>query len=138
MQVFARSGKLKELIARAESQLETSPTSMQLLQTLVDYYQADNQRDKVKATYEKIAKLRPDDAKLRFQVGIAALAGGRRGRLARPFPGRPQEGTEPLRQPVFLQSSGPSSRPARPTNWSSSTSRWTSRRSRSTPTSSAT
>jgi tetratricopeptide (TPR) repeat protein len=70
VQVFARSGKLKELIARAESQLETSPTSQQLLQTLVDYYQADGQRGKVKATYQKIAKLRPDDARLQLQVGV--------------------------------------------------------------------
>ena len=77
VQVFARSGKLKELIARAEAQLETSPTSQQLLQTLVDYYQADNQRDKVKTTYDKIAKLRPDDAKLRLQVGVQlSQAGG--------------------------------------------------------------
>ena len=76
VQVFARSGKLKELIARAESQLETSPTSLQLLQTLVDYYRADNQRDKVKATYEKIAKLRPDDAKLRFQIALQLSQSG--------------------------------------------------------------
>ena len=76
VQVFARSGKLKELIARAEAQLETSPTSLQLLQTLVDYYQADGQRDKVKATYEKIAKLRPDDTKLRFQIGLQLSQSG--------------------------------------------------------------
>jgi tetratricopeptide (TPR) repeat protein len=69
VQVFARSGKLKELIARAEAQLETSPNSQQVLQTLVDYYQADNQRDKVKTTYDRMAKLRPDDARLRFQIG---------------------------------------------------------------------
>ncbi len=70
VQVFARSGKLKELIARAELQLAASPGSIQLLQTLVDYYQADNQRDKVKATYERMAKLRPDDARLRFQIAM--------------------------------------------------------------------
>ena len=70
VQVFARSGKLKELIARAEAQLETSPTSQQLLQTLVDYYQADGQRDKVRATYKKIAALRPDDARLQMQIGV--------------------------------------------------------------------
>ena len=76
VRVFARSGKLKELIARAEAQLETSPTSQQLLQTLVDYYQADGQRDKVKATYEKIAKIRPDDAKLRLQIGLQLSQAG--------------------------------------------------------------
>ncbi len=76
VQVFARSGKLKELIARAEAQLATSPTSLQLLQTLVDYYQADGQRDKVKATYEKIARVRPDDARLRFQIGLQLSQAG--------------------------------------------------------------
>ena len=57
-------------------QLETSPTSQQLLQTLVDYYQADGQRDKVKATYERIARLRPDDAKLRMQVAAQLSQAG--------------------------------------------------------------
>ena len=76
VQVFARSGKLKELIARAEAQLETSPTSQQLLQTLVDYYQADGQRDKVRATYKKIAALRPDDARLQMQIGVQLSQGG--------------------------------------------------------------
>ena len=76
LQVFARSGKLKELIARAEAQLAASPTSQQALQALVDYYQADNQREKVKETYRRLAKLRPDDAKLRFQIGLQLARNG--------------------------------------------------------------
>ena len=76
VQIFARSGKLKELIARAEAQLVTSPSSLQLLQTLVDYYQADGQREKVKSTYDRIAKLRPDDAKLRFQIATQLSQSG--------------------------------------------------------------
>jgi hypothetical protein len=66
--VLARSGKLKDLIARAEAQLERSPNSVQLHQALADYYQAAGEKDKVKAEYETIAKIRPDDARLRFQV----------------------------------------------------------------------
>ncbi len=76
MQVLARSGKLKELIARAEAQLETSPNSQQVLQTLVDYYQANNQRDKVKTTYEKMVKLHPDDPKIRMQIAVQLTQAG--------------------------------------------------------------
>ncbi len=76
LNVLGRSGKLKELIARAEAELSTSPNSMNVLQTLVDYYQADRQREKVKATYDRMAKLRPDDARLRFQIGLQLASNG--------------------------------------------------------------
>lgn len=66
--VFARSGRLKDLIARAEAQIAASPTSLPILQTLVDYYQADGRKAKVEATYERMAGLRADDARLRFQI----------------------------------------------------------------------
>ncbi len=56
------------LDGETQIQLANSPSSLQLLQTLVDYYRADGQRDKVTSTYDRIAKLRPDDAKLRFQI----------------------------------------------------------------------
>ncbi len=70
VQLFSRSGKLKDLIARAEAQLESSPNSPALLQTLVDYYQADQQRDKVKATYARLAKLKAEDPRALFQIAI--------------------------------------------------------------------
>ncbi len=68
VQTIARSGKIKDLIERAEAQLKASPNSTQLLQVLADYYKAANDREKMKATYKKIAELHPEDAKLRFQV----------------------------------------------------------------------
>ncbi len=74
--VFARSGKLKDLIDRAEGQLAVSPHSSQVLQTLAEYYKADGQEDKVKETFNRLARLRPDDGKLRFQVAGRMLAAG--------------------------------------------------------------
>jgi hypothetical protein len=74
--VFARSGKLKELIDRAENQLKAAPNSIQVLQSLADYYKADNQPEKVKATFKRLATLRPDDAKLRYQIANQMLQAG--------------------------------------------------------------
>ena len=76
LHVLARSGKLKDLIARAEAQLASSPSSQQALQSLVDYYHADNQREKVKETYRRFAGLRPHDAKLLFQIGLQLARNG--------------------------------------------------------------
>src|SRR5262249_34313662 len=46
VQVLARSGKLTGLIERTEAQLKNSPKSLQLAQTLADYYRAAGDRDK--------------------------------------------------------------------------------------------
>ena len=66
--MLARSGQLKEMIERAEAQLKASPKSLQIHQALVDYYQAAGDKEKLKATLLKMAELKPDDGKLRFQV----------------------------------------------------------------------
>jgi tetratricopeptide (TPR) repeat protein len=66
--VLQRSGKLKELIERAEAQLKNAPRSLQLHQVLVEYYKVDGQRDKAKEMQNRLVALRPDDAKLRFHV----------------------------------------------------------------------
>jgi tetratricopeptide (TPR) repeat protein len=68
IQVLARSGKLNDLIERAEAQLKSSPKSLQLHQALLDYYKAANDKDKIKATMAKMAEIKPDDGKLRFQL----------------------------------------------------------------------
>ena len=68
IQVLARSGKLKDLIARADAQLKASPKSLQLHQALADYYKAAGDRVQTKAMYERIAGLKPGDAKLRYSV----------------------------------------------------------------------
>src|SRR5262249_30190112 len=66
--VLARSGQLKEMIERAEAQLKTAPKSVQIYQTLVDYYQASGDKDKLKAAVLQMAELRPEDGKLRYQA----------------------------------------------------------------------
>jgi tetratricopeptide (TPR) repeat protein len=69
IQVLARSGKLKEMIERAEAQLKNSPRSLQLHQALLDYYRADGNKDKVKDVAKRMVAIRPDDGKLRYQLG---------------------------------------------------------------------
>ena len=92
IQVLARSGRLKELIERAEEQLKRTPNAVQLHQALADYYKAAGQRDKARAELIKVAELRPDDATLRFQVANQLVQEGQADAAARPLQGRAQEG----------------------------------------------
>jgi predicted Zn-dependent protease len=66
--VLARSGRLPQLIERATEQLKKTPRSIQLHQTLADYYQASNQREKATAELASVIALRPEDTNLRLQV----------------------------------------------------------------------
>ncbi len=66
--VLARSGRLAQLIERAGEQLKKTPRSIQLHQTLADYYQASGQREKATAELASVIALRPDDTNLRIQV----------------------------------------------------------------------
>ena len=76
--VLARSGQLKELIERAEAQLKASPKSIQIHQSLIGYYQAAGEKEKVKATLIKMAELKPDDGKLRFTIAQQLQNAGER------------------------------------------------------------
>jgi tetratricopeptide (TPR) repeat protein len=71
--VLARSGKLNDLIARVETQAKAAPQSLGLKQTLADYYKAANDRDKARAVFKEMARLRPDDARMQFQLGQQLL-----------------------------------------------------------------
>src|SRR5262249_17334994 len=66
--VLARSGQLKEMIERAEAQLQGSPKSVQLHQALISYYQAAGDKARLKAATLKLAELRPEDGQLRYQL----------------------------------------------------------------------
>ncbi|MBI3863250.1 MAG: DUF1583 domain-containing protein, partial [Planctomycetia bacterium] len=77
LQVLARSGKLKDLIERAEAQLKSSPGSTHLHQTLVEYYQAAGDQAKGLDLLKKMAALRPDDARLQFQIGQQMTQAGK-------------------------------------------------------------
>src|SRR5699024_3610699 len=76
LRVLAASGKLDAMIGRVEAQLRQSPESLTLHQTLADYYQAAGRRDEVREVYERMGRLRPDDARLRFQVAGLLLQSG--------------------------------------------------------------
>jgi tetratricopeptide (TPR) repeat protein len=69
VQVLAQSGRLKEMIARAEVQHRALPRSTAALQTLITYYQAENQNEKVRALLEQMAAIRPDDVDVQLHVG---------------------------------------------------------------------
>ena len=66
--VLARSGRLPQLIERTIEQLKKTPNSIQLHQSLADYYQASGQREKATAELAKVIALRPEDTALRLQV----------------------------------------------------------------------
>jgi tetratricopeptide (TPR) repeat protein len=68
LQLLRQTGKLAELTQRVEAQLNSSPKSSQLLQTLADYYQAAGERAKAAAVYQRLVELKPRDAQLRFQI----------------------------------------------------------------------
>ena len=68
--VLARSGRLPQLIDRANEQLKKTPNSIQIHQTLADYFKASNQCDKARAELAKIVELRPDDSNLRYQIAV--------------------------------------------------------------------
>ncbi len=68
IQVLVRTGKLPSMIERAEAQLKSSPRSLELHQTLLEYYKAAGDKVKVKDIAQRMAKVRPDDAKVLYQI----------------------------------------------------------------------
>ncbi len=74
--VLSRSGRLAQLIDKANEQLKKTPNAIQLHQALADYYKAAGKRDEARAELAKIVKLRPDDANLRFQVAQQLVQDG--------------------------------------------------------------
>ena len=76
VQVLARSGKIKEMIERLDAQVRSTPGSLQLHQRLADYHKAAGDKDKAKLEYDAMARLRPDDAKLRLQIASELIQAG--------------------------------------------------------------
>lgn len=77
LQVLASAGKLKEMIAATEEQLERSPQSSQLFDTLAEYYEAAGQSDKSLELQAKIIAQRPDDVDLGFRYAQRLAAAGK-------------------------------------------------------------
>lgn len=68
LQALAGSGRLAEMIRRTEAQIQGSPRSLPLLQALSEYHQAAGNSAKVKEVAEQMARLKPDDPALRYQL----------------------------------------------------------------------
>ncbi len=66
--VLARSGRLAQLIDRANEELKKTPNAVQIHQSLADYYTAARQPDRARAEMIKVVELRPDDVNLRLQI----------------------------------------------------------------------
>ena len=66
--VLSRSGRLAQLIDKANEQLKKTPNAIQLRKALADYYKAAGKREEAHAELARIVSLRPDDVNLRFQV----------------------------------------------------------------------
>ncbi len=77
IQVLSQSGQLDALIERAQQQLERSPNSLALHQTLADYYSASGNSEKHVEMMQKIAALRPNDAMLQYQIGQQFSSAGK-------------------------------------------------------------
>ncbi len=74
--VLARSGRLPQLIERANEQLKQTPNAVQVHQALADYYTAARQPARARAELLRIVALRPDDFDLRLRVAGQMLDDG--------------------------------------------------------------
>ena len=67
IQCLSKSGKLKEMIAALEGQIERTPTASQLYETLAEYYQLAGDVQKGLDLTARLVELRPDDAETRYR-----------------------------------------------------------------------
>ncbi len=65
---LARSGRLPQLIARANEQLKKTPNAVQVHRALASYYTAARQPAKARAELTRVVELRPEDLDLRLRV----------------------------------------------------------------------
>jgi len=74
--VLARSGRLNDLIRRAEQQLQRSPKSVVLHERLAEYYEAAGQKERSLEVLKKAAALHPKDAELQYRVASKLYSAG--------------------------------------------------------------
>lgn len=70
LRCLQQTGKLKDQITLLEAQLERSPQSEPLYNALGEYYTAAGDTKKSEALQGKLLALRPDDADLRYRIGM--------------------------------------------------------------------
>jgi predicted Zn-dependent protease len=76
LELLARAGKLAPLIARAEAQLQTTPRSYHVLQTLRAYYNAIPDSAKARSILDRILAIRLEDPAVRFDLAGEFLQSG--------------------------------------------------------------
>lgn len=76
--LLSRSGHLETLIERTRSQLERASGSLQIHLQLADYLRAADKNEEAKEVYERIAEIRPDDARVRYQLAQELVRAGDR------------------------------------------------------------
>lgn len=76
LQVLNRTGHLAKIIARVEGQLQKSPNSLLLLESLADYYKAAGQNDKAQEMLNRLAQQQPQDGRALFQLAEQLSRGG--------------------------------------------------------------
>jgi tetratricopeptide (TPR) repeat protein len=64
---LAQAGKLKDLIAALQEQIQRTPQATQLYEMLAEYHQAAGEPQKVLETHAKIVEQEPDDPEVRFR-----------------------------------------------------------------------
>ncbi|HUG71001.1 MAG TPA: tetratricopeptide repeat protein, partial [Pirellulaceae bacterium] len=77
LRLLQQTGALKDLITRAESQIEKSPNSPRLYEQLIEYYEAMNEREKVGVLLARAVASRPDAVVLRYQLAKHLEATGK-------------------------------------------------------------
>lgn len=76
VQFLVDSGKLKDLIERTEAQLKNAPKSIQLHQTLAEFYTAAGNKEKAKEFAIKLAELNQNDPVARWNIAKQLLQAG--------------------------------------------------------------
>ena len=71
LQCLQQAGKLKDQIAVLEGQLERSPQSEQLYNSLMEFYAVAGETKKTAELQKKLLELRPDDADLRYRIAMS-------------------------------------------------------------------
>lgn len=77
LQVLNRSGKLPEMIAKVEAQLKTAPKSSRLNETLLEYYVAAGNDKKVEEINARLAEMKGDDPRFKYQLAMKLLDAGK-------------------------------------------------------------
>src|SRR5436305_8744092 len=77
LQVLNRSGKLPEIIAKVEAQLKNAPKSSRLNETLLEYYVAAGNDKKVEEINAKLAEMKGDDPRFKYQLALKLLDAGK-------------------------------------------------------------